>query len=87
MRALQAIKEKKFHSAIRDLNEAFELCPDSWEIAYNLGNAYLKSGNYLLARRGYEDAGKLNRHSLDLHCNLGITYERLGFFSQIPKIL
>ena len=85
MRALQAIKEKKFSSAIRDLNEAYKLCPDSWEIAYNLGNAHLKSGNYLLARRGYEDARKLNRHSLDLHCNLGITYERLGFFSDSLK--
>ena len=82
MRAVQAIKEKKFSAAISDLNEAYKLCPDSWEIAYNLGNAHLKSGNYLLARLGYEDARKLNRHSLDLHCNLGITYERLGLFSE-----
>ena len=85
MRALQAIKEKKFSSAIRDLNKAYKLCPDSWEIAYNLGNAHLKSGNYLFARRGYEDARKLNRKSLDLHCNLGITYERLGLFSDSLK--
>ena len=82
MRALQTIKEKKFNAAINDLNEAHELCPDSWEIIYNLGNAYLKSGNYQSAQHQYEKALKLNKTNVQLLCNKGIASERLGAFSK-----
>ncbi len=82
MRALQTIKEKKFNAAISDLNEAHKLCPDSWEIIYNLGNAYLKSGNYQSAQHQYEKALKLNKTNVQLLCNKGIASERLGAFSK-----
>ena len=82
MRALQTIKEKKFNAAINDLNEAHKLCPDSWEIIYNLGNAYLKSGNYQSAQHQYEKALKLNKTNVQLLCNKGIASERLGAFSK-----
>ena len=82
MRALQTIKEKKFNAAIKDLNEAHKLCPDSWEILYNLGNAYLKSGNYQSAQHQYEKALKLNKTNVQLLCNKGIASERLGAFSK-----
>ena len=82
MRALQTIKEKKFNAAISDLNEAHKLCPDSWEIIYNLGNAYLKSGNYQSAQLQYEKALKLNKTNVQLLCNKGIANERLGAFSK-----
>ena len=82
MRALQNIKEKNFNAAISDLNEAHKLCPDSWEIVYNLGNAYLKSGNYQSAQHQYEKALKLNKTNVQLLCNKGIASERLGAFSE-----
>ena len=82
MRALQSIKEKRFSAAISDLNEAYRLCPDSWEIVYNLGNAYLKSGNYQSAQDQYKKALKLNKTNVQLLCNKGIASERLGAFSE-----
>lgn len=82
MRGLRAIKEKKIKAAIIDLQKAQKLCPDTWEIAYNLGNAHLKSDNYSMAQLQYEKAKELNGDNVDLHCNLGIALERLGIFSQ-----
>ena len=80
-RGLQKIKNKKFADAILDLTNAQSYCQDSWEIAYNLGNAYLKSFDYQMAQNEYEKAKKLNSENIDLFCNLAVSHERQGNFS------
>ena len=82
LRGLQKTQEKHFDDAIRDLTKALQLCPETWEILYNLGNAYLKSGNYQLAQQQYKRALKLNDTNVQLLCNKGISSERLGAFSE-----
>ncbi len=82
MRALQAIQYKKFKSAIKDLIHANKLCPEEWEILFNLGNAYLKSGDYKKASQAFGSATKLNCKSVDLFANLGVAQERLGLYSK-----
>ena len=82
LRGIQKTQEKNFDHAIRDLKEALRLCPETWEILYNLGNAYLKSGNYELAQYQYERAYELNHTDVQLLCNKGIASERLGAFSE-----
>ena len=82
LRGLQKALEKNYDGAISDLKDALKLCPETWEILYNLGNAYLKSGNYQLARDHYEKALELNNTNVDLLCNKGIASERLGAFSE-----
>ena len=82
LRGLRETQEKNFADAIKDFTDALKLCPETWEILYNLGNAYLKSGNYQLARHQYEQALKLNESNVQLLCNKGIVSERLGAFSE-----
>ena len=82
LRGLKKTLEKNFDGAISDLKDALKLCPETWEILYNLGNAYLRSGNYQLAQQQYERALRLNDTNVQLLCNKGITSERLGAFSE-----
>ena len=82
MRALRAIQDKKFKSAIKDLIHANKLCPKEWEILFNLGNAYLKSSDYKKASQAFGLATKLNCKSADLFANLGVAQERLGLYSE-----
>ena len=82
LRGLRKTQEKNFADAIKDFTDALKLCPQTWEILYNLGNAYLKSGNYQLAWHQYEKALQLNDSNVQLLCNRGIVSERLGAFSK-----
>ena len=82
LRGLQKTQEKNFDGAIKDLINALQLCPETWEILYNLGNAYLKSGNYELANYQYKRAYEINNTNVELLCNMGIASERLGAFPE-----
>ena len=82
LRGLRETQEKNFGAAIKDLTRALNLCPETWEILYNLGNAYLKSGDYQSAQHQYEKALKINKKNVQLLCNKGIASERLGAFSE-----
>jgi tetratricopeptide (TPR) repeat protein len=82
LRALALVDEKKFENAIADIQTAILHCPDAWELQYNLGNAHLKSDNYLAAVMAYQKVIELNFNSADVQCNLGVAFERLGYFTK-----
>ena len=79
--SVEDINSQRLASAISQLTIAQKLAPYEWQISYNLGNAYLRSENFEMAKIAYRNSIMINENSAEAHCNLGITLERLGKFS------
>ena len=79
--SVEDINSQRLASAISQLTIAQKLAPNEWEIGYNLGNAYLHSENFEMAKIAYQSSITINENSAEAQCNLGITLERLGEFS------
>lgn len=68
--ANKLFEEKQFEEAIQKYNEIIENGYESWQVYYNLGNAYYKSRQFGRAILNYERAMKLNPENEDLTFNL-----------------
>lgn len=69
-RGTEAYKAEEFETCIELYQAVLALNLESWELHYNLGNAYFKSGNIPRAILHYEKAKKLNPDQEDLLINL-----------------
>ncbi|MFZ5518764.1 MAG: tetratricopeptide repeat protein [Candidatus Zhuqueibacterota bacterium] len=63
-------EEKKFSDAIAAYQEILKNGYESWQVYYNLGNAYYKTGQNGRAILNYERAMRMNPESEDLLFNL-----------------
>jgi len=66
----EAFKADDFEKSIELYQAILALNLESWEVHFNLGNAYYKSGNTARAILHYEKAKKLNPDQEDLLVNL-----------------
>ena len=66
----EAYKNEQFTQAIDLYRSVLNEDKESWELYYNLGNAYFKTGDIPMAILHFEKARKLNPENEDLKANL-----------------
>lgn len=71
-KAEQAYDSKKYKEAIAAYEELVDEGYRSWELYFNLGNAYYRNNQLGLAIYNYELARKINPEDEDVRINLGI---------------
>ncbi|MBI4652429.1 DUF2723 domain-containing protein [Candidatus Desantisbacteria bacterium] len=70
--------DKKYFKALKELNLALKLDPESADIHNSIGFVNLETGNYLLALEYHNKAKKINPNLAATYYGLGQVYEKLG---------
>ncbi len=65
-------QREKYEEAIGCYRQILSLPYEAWEVYYNLGNAYYKTGAYSQAILAYERAGRLKPGQTDIQRNLAL---------------
>ncbi len=78
-KARDALIQNQRYTAINLLEKAIQLDPDSFELNYDLGRAYLGAGGSVdRAIAAFERAARLNPDDLELQTELGRAYQARG---------
>ena len=72
----EAYKNEHYDEAIHSYESILAMGMESWEVHFNLGNAYFKQGSLPLAILHFEKAKKLNPDNDDLKVNLEMANAR-----------
>lgn len=65
-------QREKYEEAIGCYRQILSLPYEAWEVYYNLGNAYYKTGAYSQAILAYERAGRIKPGQADIQQNLAL---------------
>src|SRR2546429_4109658 len=80
------LEERKFESAIRNLNEAAAKPPFP-DTAYFLGYAYFKQGDLAAAEKWLKEAAQANPRDVRIPYQLGLVYRKQGREEEAKKAL
>ncbi len=75
-----------FNDAERLLNQGLEECPDNYAIINQMGLVYLRQGNFILARKWFTRAIRLNKYFPEAYGNLAITCIEQDDLKQAKKM-
>ncbi len=84
IRANELYQNEQYEAAVKEYLKIRDLGYESWELYYNIGNAYYKTGDVARAILFYERARKLNPKNEDLEFNLQLA--NLSVVDRIPAL-
>src|SRR5207248_5246253 len=82
----RSLEERKFESAVRNLNEAAAKPPFP-DTAYFLGYAYFKQGDLAAAEKWLKEAAQVNPRDARIPYQLGLVYRKQGREEEAKKAL
>lgn len=86
-RAILDSKKSEFNSALRHLEEALRLHPNSHYAEFALGSTYYAIGDLKTAEEKFKKAINISPFFVDAYYNLGFIYNQEGRFTEARQIL